>query len=325
MTTRRETHAESWLCSVVSKTNAEDPAGCASSFERCLMVEVRLPWEDEVARSKHFPEGLWKIVEAARARGLIGKFTAIVPDPEYSREGYTRFLYFRRPPGPFAAYEKDDFLVPDAWLVPILEALFAGSDELSRFERHRQDTAHLREIMVCTHGSRDACCGKFGYPFYRTLRYQYATPEGLRVWRTSHIGGPRFAPTLMDLPEGRYWGHLEPQAVESLVLHDGPPSDLRRFYRGWAGLGSKFEQIVEREILAREGWEWTKRPKSGRVLKEDGDLIEVRIEFGGVDGASGVYEATVRASGSVTTLESSGTAPTCEVEQYVVSRLERVL
>jgi hypothetical protein len=320
-----EARPESRLCSVLSRANGEDPIGSATPFERCLLVEVAAPWEDDVAGSRHFPKGLWEVIEAAWDRGLIDKFAAVLPDVEYSREGYTRFLYFRRPPGPFAAYEKDDFLVPDAELVPVLEALFTEPDELSRFESYRQSSPHLREIMVCTHGSRDACCGKFGYPFYGTLRYQYAAPEGLRVWRVSHIGGHRFAPTLMDLPEGRYWGHLEPQAVESLVLRDGPASELRQFYRGWAGLGSKFEQIAEREILAREGWGWTGYLKEGRVLAADEDHAEVRIEYESYDGrVSGAYEAAVGAVGSVMTLGSSGTEPLSEAKQYEVSRLEKV-
>ena len=101
------------------------------------------------------------------------------------------------------------------------------------------------------------------------------------MWRTSHIGGHRFAPTLIDFPEGRYWGHLEPDALEKLVLRKGFVSELGRFYRGWAGLSGKFEQIAEREIFVREGWEWTRYLKSGRTLKvdENEDRAEVRIEY----------------------------------------------
>ena len=326
MTTSGETQAEGLLCSVVSKANGEDPTGSAAPFDSCLMVEVGTPWEGDVTLSSRFPDGLREIVADARGQGLLDKFAAIMPDPEYSREGHTRFLRFRRPPGPFARYEKDDFLVPDDDLVPVLEALFAGPDELAPFARYKQETSHLREIMVCTHGGRDACCGKFGFPFYCALRQGYAYPGTLRVWRSSHIGGHRFAPTLLDLPEGRYWGHLEPEAAENLVLRDGAASNLTRFYRGWAGLGTKFEQIAEREILAREGWGWTEHPKKGRVLREDGGRVEVRIEYAAPDGALlGAYEATIEPDRSVRTLESSGTDPLIEVELYAVSRLEKIL
>lgn len=326
MTVSGDPRAESRLCSLVSEANGEDPTGSATPFERCLMLEVKVPWERDVATSGLFPEGLREIIEDARARGLLDKFTAIMHDPEYSRAGHSRFLHFRRPPGPFARYEKDDFLVPDAELVPALEALLAGPDELAHFERYRQETWGVREIMVCTHGSRDACCGKFGFPLYLTLRHRFAKPGTVRVWRSSHIGGHRFAPTLMDLPEGRYWGRLEPEALDELVLRRGPASDLAPFYRGWAGLGTKFEQVAEREILTREGWGWTEHPKTGRVLEERDGRVEVRIEYGDPDGSLlGAYEATVEPTGSVLTLESSGNAPLTEVEQYGVSRLKKIL
>ena len=69
--------------------------------------------------------------------------------------------------------------------------------------------------------------------------------------------------------------------MENFILRDGPASELRQFYRGWASLGSKFEQIAEREILACEGWGWTGYLKRGRVLAADAneDHAEVRIEY----------------------------------------------
>src|SRR5215207_7769851 len=213
-------------------------------------------------------------------------------------------------------------------IVPLVEALAEGPDSLSRFGRYEENTSHVRDILVCTHGSHDACCGKFGYPAYETLRYGYAgaSKRQLRVWRTSHIGGHRFAPTLIDFPEGRYWGHLEPVALEKLVLRRGPVSGLGRFYRGWAGLSGKFEQIAEREIFVREGWKWTRYLKSGRTLEadENEDRAEVRIEYATPDGDTGAYEATVETSGTVMTLGNSGLDPLQEVKQYRVSRLERV-
>jgi hypothetical protein len=160
------------------------------------------------------------------------------------------------------------------------------------------------------------------------LRHGYAGPseKQLRVWRTSHIGGHRFAPTLIDFPEGRYWGHLESDALEKLVLRNGPVAELGRFYRGWAGLSGKFEQIAEREIFVREGWEWTRYLKSGRTLvpHENEDRVDVRIEYATPGGDTGAYEATVETSGTVLTLFDSGSLPLQEVKQYRVSRLERV-
>jgi hypothetical protein len=319
--------SKSHLCSVVSKATREEPAGCGTPFVGYLGIEVAPPWKHDITESSRFPEGLRKAVERAQDAGVIGKFTTLFPDPVYSREGYVRALYLHKPPGPFVAYEKREYAVPEGEIVPLVEALAEGLDGLSCFQRYEEDTSRVRDILVCTHGSHDACCGKFGYPVYATLRYGYAAAsEGqLRVWRTSHIGGHRFAPTLIDFPEGRYWGHLEPEAIEKLVLRKGPVSGLRQFYRGWAGLSGKFEQIAEREIFAREGWGWTRYLKSGKTLKADQneDRAEVRIEYATSGGNAGAYEATVEANGTVMTLCNSGPEPLQEVKQYRVSRLEK--
>ena len=112
--------------------------------------------------------------------------------------------------------------MPNGELVAAVEALLHGMGGLSHFERYRQDTALVRDIVVCTHGSRDVCCGRFGYQVYDILRRRYMVRGKIRVWRSSHIGGHRFAPTLIDYPEARYWGHLEPWAAEELA--SGPVS-----------------------------------------------------------------------------------------------------
>jgi len=314
--------ADGRLCSVVSKASGEDPAGSGAPFGSYLLVEVPPPWKGDVADSPGFSEGLRDAVQGARDAGGIDRFTAFMPDPDYSLDGHTRAFLFRRPEGAFATYEKEDYLLPDDEVVAFVESL-AGEDGISRFGRYRQETGQVREIFTCTHGANDACCGKFGYPVYNLLRLKYAGPGRLRVWRASHIGGHRFAPTLVDLPEGRYWGHLELTHLENLVLRNGSTSELGRLCRGWAGVEDHFEQIAERELLVREGWGWTQYRKAARVLEETEDHGKVRIEYVGPGGEEGAYEVTIEASGSVTTLDRSGGEP-YETPQYHVSRLEKV-
>ena len=288
-------------------------------------METAQPWRRDVINSRYSVEGLRRVVEGAREDGLLGTFAAVLPDREYSRKGHTRMLFLRRPSEPFAVFEKEDFLVPDGELVAAVETLLRGPDGSSPPERYRQDTSGVRDVVVCTHGSRDVCCGKFGYPVYDLLRRRHARRGEVRVWRSSHIGGHRFAPNLIDYPEARYWGHLEPWAAERLVARRGSVSDLRRFYRGWSGLGSPLEQVAEREIFAREGWAWAGYLKEGRILASDSDRAEVRIAYESEDGAvSGAYEAVVETAGTVMTLESSGEEELTEVDQYRVARLEKM-
>lgn len=59
--------------------------------------------------------------------------------------------------------------------------------------------------LVCCHGSRDACCGKFGPQLVHRIRGD--NPQ-LRVWEVSHLGGHRFAPTAWHLPSWQLFGRL---------------------------------------------------------------------------------------------------------------------
>lgn len=323
-----ENGRERRLACVVSQANGEDLGGTGTPFGGYLLVEVAPPWKYDVGESRRFPEDLWEAVKGGWNAGVIEKFTTIMPDREYSRKGHSRAILLRRPADRFfASYQKEEYLVPEGELVPLVEAL-SEPEGSSRFARYGEDTSQVRDVLVCTHGSHDVCCGRFGYPLYEELRQRYAAEsEGkLRVWRTSHLGGHRFAPNLIDLPEGRYWGRMRLEDLENFVIRNGSASDLREFHRGWAGLGGRSEQVAEGEAFSREGWGWAEYPKAGEVIEvdEDGESAEVRIEYRTPDGAWGAYEATVKATGNVTTLLNSGTEALQEARQYSVSRLERV-
>ncbi|MBE9106417.1 hypothetical protein IQ229_16230 [Nostoc cf. edaphicum LEGE 07299] len=195
-----------------------------------------------------------------------------------------------------------------------------------------QQISDIRELMVCTHAQVDLACGRFGNPIYRQLRKEYApTSNGkLRVWQTTHFGGHQFAPTLIDLPQGCLWGHLEPDVLDLLVQRNSSVSGLRQYYRGWTGL-SKFEQIAEREIWMQSGWSWLDYLKAGKVLAmeevtqgHNPDWAEVRIDF--VDGGkTSAYEARIEVCSEVmSALNSAKEMELKTVKQYCVSHLLKV-
>ena len=71
---------------------------------------------------------------------------------------------------------------------------------------------HQRVYLVCTHGQRDRCCAKWGAAMYRALAQR--APQ--RVWQTSHLGGHRFAATLVELRSGHVYGRLEADEADAL-------------------------------------------------------------------------------------------------------------
>ena len=314
------------LCSVFSNANGEDPAGTAPSWERCMYLELAKPWDTYVDESKHFPTGVLDAMDRADERGVSTKLQCMTPDQEYSVEGHTRLIFYSRPTGPMAKYDKDEFLVPKDRVESLAEAYLNNPDQLGDFEDFKQNTANTRDIFVCSHGSHDTCCATFGYVVFEALRNQYSRGEGgaLRVFQSSHIGGHRFSPNILDMPEGRNWVRLGVEDLDSLVHRNAPVSQLKENYRGWVALDTHFEQLVEREAFMQEGWSWAERAVSGSVSNvTDGDQkADVRLEFTDAgNGTTGAYEGTVEQTGSAPRVTCREGEKSEDSPQYTVSPL----
>jgi Sucrase/ferredoxin-like len=67
--------------------------------------------------------------------------------------------------------------------------------------------------LICTHGRHDTCCALRGRPIAAALAA--VRPAG--TWECSHLGGDRFAPNLLVLPYGFYYGHVDAAAAIGIV------------------------------------------------------------------------------------------------------------
>ena len=99
--------------------------------------------------------------------------------------------------------------------------------------------------LVCTNGRHDPCCADIGRPVVRAL-VDAGSPD---VWECSHVGGDRFAANIVCLPDGVYYGRVEPQgAARLLAEHRAGLLDLDH-YRG----RSCYPPLVQAaEAFARE-------------------------------------------------------------------------
>jgi hypothetical protein len=115
--------------------------------------------------------------------------------------------------------------------------------------------AEGRDLLICTHGSRDRCCGSRGTKLHQTLDADSSYDDlDIRLWRTSHTGGHRFAATAILFPEGTGWGFLDQTTVQKIVRRSDPVADVLFHYRGCAGLTSPRIQALERAVLGEVGW-----------------------------------------------------------------------
>ena len=140
-------------------------------------------------------------------------------------------------------------------------------------------------LLVCTHGQRDSCCGRRGYPLYDAL----CRHEELDVWQCSHVGGDRFAANAVVLPWGLYYGPVEPRDAEALAAAIGRGEIFLPAYRGRSSLprvAQAAETFVRREtgLAAADALRLASREAldGGRtrvqLREEDGALHDVTIE-----------------------------------------------
>ena len=219
------------LCTFTARQDGEDPVPSAARWDRCLAIEVETPWSKEITDSATFPPGVQDAASRYEERGGAVRVQGLIRDDEYSVSGHTRIIEasLMRDAG---RYETAEYVVPHEAVGDVVERLLNGNGSDESDHEYRRDLSGVRDVLVCTHGSRDACCARFGYQVYRRLRDEYASPDSLRVWRTSHTGGHRFAPTLIDLPEGRYWAWVGDESVDHLMSREGPIfGDDRRLSR----------------------------------------------------------------------------------------------
>ncbi|QNN52408.1 sucrase ferredoxin [Nocardioides mesophilus] len=193
-------------CSVASEGDEEPIAGTASTVRAFLLVEAPGPWGvDAVTGSRLPPEvrsWLHDLPRAHRVRPLMIR-------------GHGR----QRRPGTrvFAAWCGDGAggrpWLESAVLEDPRDLLDLPVHGLAAGSSTGLTTYDGPLLCVCTHGKHDACCAERGRPLCRALHE--VAPE--HTWEVSHIGGDRFAPNVLVLPEGLYYGRLAPEDAGELV------------------------------------------------------------------------------------------------------------
>ncbi|SEH53071.1 hypothetical protein SAMN04489835_1043 [Mycolicibacterium rutilum] len=68
-------------------------------------------------------------------------------------------------------------------------------------------------VAICSHGKHDQCCAVRGRSACRAIAAEY--PEF--TWECSHLGGDRFAATMLVLPEGLCYGRVDSANSAELV------------------------------------------------------------------------------------------------------------
>ena len=95
---------------------------------------------------------------------------------------------------------------PGVWTTVLADVAEVPTLDLARPDADPRLTAYDAPLwLVCTNGRRDLCCAETGRPVAAALAARW--PDA--TWETTHLGGHRFAGTLLALPSGYALGRLD--------------------------------------------------------------------------------------------------------------------
>ncbi|MEM6451044.1 MAG: sucrase ferredoxin [Cyanobacteria bacterium P01_D01_bin.105] len=270
------------FCSVEAQQAGERILGTASHYDIYVLIECPKPWPTNAFSAQAIPDNLRQFIKATKAQKGNAQPSVqflCIASPRSAITDGTRVLIYQKAKSPLhsAASEPSDLNVSGfsngyvgyEFKVDSLEQVVSGVNAHLNQQPSEQEAIQSQDILVCTHGMRDKCCARFGQPFYRQaqqLAKADQLPSHVRLWQVSHIGGHRFAPTAISLPDGRYYGRLTPEALSAIANRNGPIQRLQPVYRGW-GLLPQPVQVFEQQLLLQYGWAWFDTAVSYRCQK----------------------------------------------------------
>ncbi|MDH3707206.1 MAG: hypothetical protein OES57_14145 [Acidimicrobiia bacterium] len=231
-----------------------DPGGSAIDTDLLILVDIARPWPAKIADHPLLTDRAPEIeLAGGRARVVA---TVPVDGARHRIRAYWR-------DGPAATGVGFWFDRPTD-----LDAVFAELGRVHPSEAAADPSvpAPARLVLVCAHGSRDQCCGTDGTRLAAQLGQ--ARP-GLAVERTSHLGGHRFSPTALTLPDGRMWADLDLDTLLRIIDRVGDAAAVTPKCRGWWGAAAGEAQMAERAALTRHGWELDDHERDVVALADD--------------------------------------------------------
>ena len=187
-------------CALIAREKQEDPAGTAVHIKRWICLEIPQGWQPKF---KIHDLNIPQEVQDAIQKGLEVPQTRLqlIRGNRANRTDYIAFVCDQT--GLYTCQVKN-----------LQDWVHYDWTDFSSFTKSDQDLT-----LICTHGSRDICCGTMGGKLYKGLiDNQNPKPPTPTIWQTSHLGGHRFAPTILQLPQSLISAFVEVEDVFSFVV-----------------------------------------------------------------------------------------------------------
>ena len=186
------------FCTDVCQARGEPLAGTGDAPQRALLLAwPRGKWRVPRWESADMPPELSAAIHDAAMAGLyIGLVDKVEADASLP-------TLHAQPENVYASFESEADLIA-AIRNYVAGEMFAGT----------QDTRQT--IVCCTDSRRDACCARYGFSTYKAL-VAVADPARFNIVQCTHIGGCRFAASLVVMPARQRYGRMNAEQAPAFL------------------------------------------------------------------------------------------------------------
>lgn len=200
-----ETDTAQVFCSDLSRKMGESMVGTAARVEAWFLLEYEGVWGAKATEENELPWVVQNWLKEKLSAVGEGRLQFIKQDRPAGSRGICFFVALPREAAPslyrFRLDAYEDLLDLD------VKAVASGDSNYDEF-------IHPESLyLVCTNGRRDRCCARSGMALFQGL----VAYVGDTVWQSTHLGGHRFAPTVLTVPDGAFYGRLTPADLASFV------------------------------------------------------------------------------------------------------------
>ena len=184
-------------CADLSLLAGEPLGATATTAQSWLLVEVPGTWPRDVSDGDGLPEG---------ARSSVRAWLDRTPS--------SRLLFIRRPGRSRDGRELVLVVHATESSRSVRRLELAEVDDPRALDEAGTDATAAPLVLVCGHGTRDACCALRGTAVFGALSASLGAEQ---CWISSHQGGHRFAANVLVLPSGVQLGRLSAEEAPDVV------------------------------------------------------------------------------------------------------------
>ncbi len=197
------------FCCDISQEAGEFLFGTAPTINTWFLLEYNSTWNHKATEQNDLPQPIQAWLNAQLALVADSRLLFIKQNRPAGATGLTFFVALSHETAPrLYRFPLDDYESLTSLDLSAVLTVDPAAEPASGFYLHGEPI-----ILVCTNGKRDRCCAREGPPLYQAI----ADIAGDRAWQCTHPGGHRFAPTLVTLPDGAFFGRLTPAETGSFV------------------------------------------------------------------------------------------------------------